>query len=409
MLSKLSSHLLLGAMLLGLSCFVTHLDPALAADAPATAPASAASPAEPIKSATFVPGQGFQVNGKPFFPILLYSAKTSPEELADFHKQGYNTLTLAAKADAQKAVESGFYLSQHAYPKTPPTHLDMNLFGIAMDSPMVNFKKDPIAKAKDDLAKVQKMIPDRPVFNAIGYWFNPADPDNEAVAVEKNLPTTKEQYEDLINTLDVSAPYLYPVPYQPITTVGDAVARAKKATGGKKAVLPILQLFTWTEKDRYPTPDELTAMAYLALAAGADGIGYYDYSYVSGKKPGTTTIAKEQPELWNRAGHLNREIGELFKIIGTGSQVEIPQQPGVFARAWKVGAGHLVLAANTTDDKKTFDIANLAKDRKVKRDHACFIPKSADDKPQASPTPQGQGEMRPREVVLFRIGDVKTK
>jgi hypothetical protein len=403
--NKTSSVHLLGA--LSLACVAVMAAPALAAEpAPTAAIAPAGVGQAPIEKAAFVPGQGFQVNGKPFFPIMLYSAKTSPAELAEFRAKGYNVLTVNKAEDAKNAAEAGFYIAQHAYPKTPPTQLQATLFGIAMDSPNVNYKKDTLAKTQEDLAKVQKMIPDRPVFNAIGYWYNPADIDNEASAVSKNLLPEKAHYEDIINTIDVSAPYLYPVPYQSVTTVGDAVARARKASGGKKAVLPVLQMFTWDVKDRYPTTDELRAMVWLAVAAGADGIGYYDYSYVTGKK--NTNIAAEQPDLWKQAGRLNRELARFFETVNGGADVAIPQQEGVFTRAWKVGDGYVVIAANTTDEKKTIDIAALAKGKKVKPDALAYIPKGTDPVPK-SPLPLTAGQANPREVVAFLIGDVIMK
>ncbi len=403
--SQKTSWLIIGLLSIGSSAILTQTTSAIE-PTPEKAPAGTAKPADPIQKAEYTPGKGFQVNGKPFFPIMLYSAKTSPEELAEFHKQNFNVLTVNKPEDAKNAAEGGFYLAQHAYAKAP-TQLQATLFGIAVDSPNISYKKDTIAKTREDLAKVQKLIPDRPVFNAVGYWYNPQDIDNEASAVEKNLIPEKAQYEDVINAIDVSALYLYPVPYQPISTVGDAVVRAKKASEGKKAVVPILQLFTWAEKNRYPSPDELRGMVYLALAAGADGIGYYDYSYVTGKKG--TNIAAEQPELWKTAGRVNRELAQFFQITQGAAQVPLPDQKGVFARAWKTADGYLVLAANATDEKKTVDIAKLAQGKKTKPDCLAYIPKGADDaKPQIR-MPQSLGEVNPREVWAFIITDAKAK
>ena len=84
------------------------------------------------------------------------------------------------------------------------------------------------------------------------------------------------------------------MPYQPVASVGDAVARARAAGEGKKPVLAVLQLFAWKAKDRYPTPQELRCMAFLALVEGAGGIGYYSYGSVTGQPK--TTIAEAQPQ-----------------------------------------------------------------------------------------------------------------
>ena len=136
------------------------------------------------------------------------------------------------------------------------------LLALGTDSPALQFKTSLLDKVTQANAKVRAAAPGRPVVNAIGYWE-----DEPAGVVAGKLPS-KEKYDELVRTIDVSAPYLYPVPYQPVASVGDAVARARQATEGKKALLPILQLFAWEAKDRYPTPAELRCMAFLALVEG---------------------------------------------------------------------------------------------------------------------------------------------
>src|SRR5262249_16735786 len=111
---------------------------------------------------------------------------------------------------------------------------------------------------------------------------------------------------------------LYPVPYQPVSSVGDAVARARKASAGKKPVLPVLQIFVWEPKDRYPTPAELRCMAFLSLVEGAHGIGYYSYGYVTGRPK--TTIAAAQPELWKGVKKLNHDVADIGPRLLSGTE-----------------------------------------------------------------------------------------
>ncbi len=305
----------------------------------------------------------FTVNGKPFFPILMYDVPTDAASLKMLHEQGFNAVPVAKPEDVGNLLAAGFYGAAH--PGLKPASLDAILFGIAMDSPALNFADKVIEQTKADLDKVQKEYPGRPVMNAIGYWAN--EPDG----VKAGTLLPKEKYEDLIQAIDVAAPYLYPVPYQPISSVGDAVGKAVATTGGKKPVLPILQLFVWDAKDRYPTPAELKCMVYISLIQGAGGIGYYSYGYVSGKTE--TNIAKEQPELWKAVKDINTEVGKIGRFMAlaqTDTTVTLKEgAPDVEFRAMKVdgaspiGEIHagMVLLANKTNAAKSATIKFASK------------------------------------------------
>lgn len=270
------------------------------------------SPALPaIETADYDTDGRFRVNGKPFFPILLYDAPTDPNAdamaLAELREFGFNTLT--CKAEAAGALrELGFYGAVH-HAKAGVDASGIFLV-LGSDSPALYFKKDLLKQTAEANAKSRAAVPNRPLANAIGYW------EDEPTGVVSGKLPAQAVYEDLVAAIDVSAPYLYPVPYQPVASVGDAVRRARAATGGKKPLVPILQLFAWDAKARYPTVAELRCMTYLALVEGATGIGYYSYSHVTGKPK--TTIAAVEPELWKSVKQLNREVAELTpKLAGT--------------------------------------------------------------------------------------------
>jgi hypothetical protein len=300
----------------------------------------------PIQSTASDEHGRITVNGKPFFPILLYDVPTDPESLKMFRKHGFNTL-LGKPEVSDRLLASGFYTAVHVG-KDPIQNLQGVLFGVGMDSPALYWKQDLLEKAKADLVRMQELVPNRTIMNAIGYW------EDEPTGVYLNKVPSKERYEELVNVLDVSAPYLYPIPYQPVGSVGEAVKRANAATGGKKPLLPILQLFTWEAKDRYPTPAELKCMVYLSLIHGADGIGYYSYNHVSGKKG--TNIAREQPELWQEVKQINSEIAEIRPLLLEETEVSVALQEGtpeIEFRALTGGRETLLLLANTASVPKT--------------------------------------------------------
>jgi hypothetical protein len=253
----------------------------------------------------------FRVNGKAFFPIALYDAPLDDKILHELGDFGFNLLTCPAKS-AASLPGKGFYGLVHADKKIED--LSGVFMGMGVDSPALVFKKDLLTRVAAANAKTRAATPQRPIMNAIGYWLN------EPTGVVQGLLPTKELYEDLVAAIDVSAPYLYPVPYQPVSSVGDAVARAVRATHGTKPVVPILQLFAWDAKDRYPSAAELRCMAFLALIEGARGIGYYSYGSVTGQPK--MTIAMAQPELWRSVKKLNHDIADIGPRLLQGSATD---------------------------------------------------------------------------------------
>jgi hypothetical protein len=232
------------------------------------------------------------------------------------------------------------------------TNFDGVLLAIGMDSPVINLKPPLIENLKADLEKTRAVIPNRPVMHAIGYWLD------EPKGVVANTLPPPEKYESVVQTIDVSAPYLYPVPYQPIRTVGEAMARAAAASGGKKPLLPVLQIFAWTATDRYPTAAELKCMVYLSLIHGARGIGYYYYNHVTGKKG--VTFGQEQPEVWSSIKPINAELAQIGPLLLEGAADPTitlkGQGSGVEFRAISSGKERLILLANPTDAAREVDI-----------------------------------------------------
>ena len=305
--------------------------------------ASAELPA--INDVTIDERGGFVVNGEPFFPVLLYDAKTDEATLEQLREFGFNVLTVGDAKVAATLPAQGFYAAMHVNAKLPD--VSGVLLAIGPDSPAMYVKENLIGKTREDNAKAKEHAGGRPVMNAIGYWEN----EPEGVKAGKLYP--KEKYDDLAAAIEVPAPYLYPVPYQPISTVGDAVAAAKKAGGAGKPVLPIVQLFAWDAKDRYPTPAELRAMAFASLIEGASGIGYYSYGSVTGQQG--KTIAEVQPELWASVKGLNKEIVKAAKALRGGvwnNEVSAVEEESVRWKAVVILDGGTIVAVNQSDQPR---------------------------------------------------------
>jgi hypothetical protein len=306
-------------------------------------PASTALP--PIQTAVSDERGRIVVNGQPFFPILLYDVPADPESLRKFHDHGFNMVTVSKAEDADAARVAGLYSAAHG---RKIDKFDSILLAIGMDSPVLNLKPPLLDNLKADLEKARKAIPDRPVMHAIGYWL-----DEPAGVIANTLPPP-EKYEAVVQAIEVSAPYLYPVPYQPIRSVGEAVGRASAASGGKKPLLPILQIFAWTATDRYPTAAELKCMVWLSLIHGARGIGFYSFNHVTGKKG--VTFAQDQPEVWASLKNVNADLAKIgpFLLDATPDpSVTLKERgTGVEIRAASRAGSRLILLANPTDTAK---------------------------------------------------------
>lgn len=303
----------------------------------------------PITTSDYDTQGRFRVNGKPFFPILLYDAPTDDKTLAELRDFGFNTLTCKPEASVALPAQ-GFYAAVHsAKPVADPSGIFLML---GMDSPALNYRKDVLAQTKASNAKVAALVPGRPIGNAIGYW------ENEPKGVVDGVLPSTANYEDLVGVIDVAAPYLYPVPYQPVASVGDAVARARLGTKGTKPILPILQIFAWEKEARYPTVAELRCMTYLALVEGASGIGYYSYGHVTGRPK--QSIAEVEPELWRSLKQLNREIAEIGPALFAGNEKpSISLASESVAVKLKAAGPHTGLLAVAVNSATTEQIAKL--------------------------------------------------
>ena len=307
----------------------------------------------PIKTVDYDERGAFRVNGKPFFPIVLYDAPTDDRTLRELRDFGFNVLVCDAKACAA-LPDKGFYGACHTDKKLD--NLSGAFMGVSTDSPALVFKKDLLKEVAEANAKTRAAVPGRPIMNAIGYW------ENEPAGVVAGQLPSKAVYEELVAAIDVSAPYLYPVPYQPISSVGDAVARARRASGGKKPLLPILQLFAWDAKDRYPTPAELRCMAFLALVEGGHGIGYFSYGNVTGQPK--TTIVAAQPDLWKSVKKLNHEIGDIGPRLLAGAETNDlrvgKDAPAVKMKVVREKGGLLAVVVNSAASRQEVKLMGKA-------------------------------------------------
>src|SRR5476651_1603939 len=86
----------------------------------------------PIKTVDYDARGAFRVNGKPFFPIVLYDAPLDAQTLRELRDFGFNVLACDAKSCASLPAK-GFYGAPHVVKKID--NLTGVFVGVGADSP----------------------------------------------------------------------------------------------------------------------------------------------------------------------------------------------------------------------------------------------------------------------------------
>ena len=108
----------------------------------------------------------------------------------------------------------------------------------------------------------------------------------------------------------------YPVPNRPLTWLSDSLDRAKQNVEAGRC-MAVIQAFGGEEQavrgwDRFPTLEEMRALAFLAVVHGARGVFFYDYASAAGSQPQWETVTRVVKDLvgvdrWLRPSALRRE------------------------------------------------------------------------------------------------------
>ncbi len=129
------------------------------------------------------------------------------------------------------------------------------------------------------------------------------------------------KFRDFADTAPAFLPELYPVHYLGDEDTLSCVAKIirdmeqiKADTREKdlppRSIWPIIQYFHGWSWQRYPTPVELRAMSFASLIHGAHGITWYTYNS-SGKNKGVTS----SPEIWNNFTRVSKEISSYAPVF----------------------------------------------------------------------------------------------
>jgi hypothetical protein len=290
--------------------------------------------AEPSKSkVTFDPAGIAQVDGKPFFPVGIFTYELNSTVLAEIHEQQFNTILNGFQIEDLDLVDQhglmAVCFTGEDWIKAARPHPAL-LAWYLTDEPE-GHSKTPESE-RERYLKLKETDPDHPI-GLCHFLF-------EAIA----------KYKD---ACDLTMSDVYPVTANrdvPLANVGVHIDEVHRVHGANWPTWVYIQVFGGPDTDggkwAQPLPHEVRCMAFIALAHRATGILYFSYW-------------PKAPRTWDSIGRLNRDIHRIVPwLVAKGTELEAKASAAqVHVRARKVGAGGIIIAVNT---KPTFINAEIA-------------------------------------------------
>lgn len=270
-------------------------------------------------------GDRILVDNKPFFPIGIYLAK--PEALAG---TGFNcTMPGRIDQDVLEECQKRNILVSPDLTGVMRAHLPWQapvaieqfknhpaVFGWYLcDEPDHAAWTVPPPEMRLAAAEIKKVDPLHPTWAVVMCW------------ADSNI----YQYAD---TVDILATDVYPIDEgsrRPLKEIAEKTDVLRKAVEGKKPV------FVVTQASKLVSPTEETALTYLAVTHGANGIFYWQFH-----------DAMESPELWQHLVGLSHELKGLSPVLtaeGDPTPIASPD-PRIHVLSRPLGDRLYVLAVN---------------------------------------------------------------
>ncbi len=318
----------------------------------------------------------FLVNGEPYFPLGIYNfncAPTNPDKsiLAQAAAAGINFQILSEST----SLEDLDVMLQHGMKALKDVHAALAAVTDQDKGPLVS-----IATATKDHAAMlgwwssdpETMEPQRKNM-ALGYQIlKENDPRHPVIWVLSHA----DQYKESIRSSDVLFCYLYPIlqPGMTVSSIDDRVLQPAFAAAdpvGRQVWFASQGIDLGIAEgnkldspaDFRPTPAEMRAMNYLALAKGVKGLLFYAQGGTP--NPDVVNDLREYPAQWQQAMKIASEVRYLAPALAAGKPVHTAQLevdttrtvwPGyepvnysVPFREWKHEGVHYLIAVNVTD------------------------------------------------------------
>ena len=296
------------------------------------------------------------VDGKPFFPLGMFSGKVDKEMLDIYTQAPFNCIMPYVRPG-----KAGFDLC-HA------RNLKVMFFlngGWRTKDDGKGWIENRIATFKDHPAMLAWYMSDEPSLDMAAQlavrrgWAHAADPDHPTWVVIDRPGNVRH----FLDSFDLYAMDKYPVPNKPIKDVIDSMRTGNDATMGVKPVWYVPQAFGWgwlnrpRTHGRGPDRDELANMTWQSIAGGANGIVYYSFGQVL-KRPRDGSVDSFEAA-WERTKSAAFEVKKYEQVLL--SVEEAPQVSGatdeVAVRTWRHEGRVYLLAVNCTSERQQARLA----------------------------------------------------
>jgi len=317
----------------------------------------------PVSKLSSFRGMNLLIDGKPFFPLGIYDDKgwvsgETPARLVQIASAGFNCvlpygLVTGNLADVKKYLDSAqtaglkvIVSLKDLYPWSQYRPASFDVWTNPMD-----ILKGVVGAFKNHPAVLAWYVNDEggpDLYDSLRANYDVVvrlDPNHPCYAVT-NQPESAYRF---VRTTDAIGVDPYPVPGSPLSLVSDWVADTEST---RRPCWPVIQAFNKSDYQpgtslRGPTSEEIRAMAFLAIASGADGLMVYSYYNMKKHDDFATN--------WAAVTGVCADVKKLLPAINSGVVLTV-NATGCSARVWKAGDKYYVLVVNPTDQQVTISV-----------------------------------------------------
>ena len=300
-----------------------------------------------------------RVNGKPFFPIGMYSHFLDEEDAATYASGPFNAVVVYGLSTPAhlKILEKHGIMYLATLKNEIPGKVHAAKRGIRTQAESDAFFRERIALLKDcpnllgwyvcDEAPLSERAARRHLYDI----YRAEDAEHPCWAV-MDKPASMREWVAICDVYGIDP---YPVAQKPMTSVTAFCSKLNAAVCGARPFWNVPQNFNWAcygrkEGNRFPTDAELKFFNWAHIACGANGLLGYTYSALRDKKH---MKRDEFPRYWKSICDAYADVKRLSDVLlsdpfaVTGGTIHTP------VRAWQKDGKVYVLACNakaeTTD------------------------------------------------------------
>ena len=304
------------------------------------------------------------VDGKPFFPLGMYSSVLRPPVVREYAKGPFNCILPYNHPSKQQLdlcdkyglkvvfAVNKIYVGWRSVPK-----------GIKTEADELRWISERLAYAKGHPAMLGWYLADElsvtyvPRLAKRTAWLAENDPDHPTFACF----CRHDQIREYLPSADVIGTDVYPIPGRPLRQAFDITRITDESLFGARPLWQVPQAFTWgdTNDRRYknpyfPTKDEMRAMCWQMIASGANGLIAYALHRCMDRVTGDPIENR-----WADVCTVYSEIVPFIPVLLSGGIApnvrNVP--PSLAVRTFREGADVWVLVCNLEKEKAATSFA----------------------------------------------------